>query len=330
MKKPVFKLLSAALVILLLICVVSPVGAKTATRDVLADKLYAFWHQEAYGGLSNGEAVYDHEWIEDVFYYDFGAVPPTYDGGWQTHLVETFDGYSYFLSFTHTFVFCGTTEPDENGNVISFEGLDTITPDLYGQLDLTDTSLQSLSGPQAGQTHITGVFLDRCPSLGSAEFSGQEYCTVFSALECPELNGVELKDGVFEHIDLSLKDWEKDIHVSAFGPGTVGMKHAHNGVSVQFYAYDPEGCFMGWFKDGEFFTAAKNFSMNEGGRYVACFGGDTDGDRLITIQDALCVLRSAMGLRALPDGCFADMTGDGEVTIADALLLLRFALGLWN
>ena len=52
---------------------------------------------------------------------------------------------------------------------------------------------------------------------------------------------------------------------------------------------------------------------------------DVDGDGVITVSDALLVLRMVVGLG--PDGVNGDANGDGHVNICDALVLLRSALG---
>lgn len=58
--------------------------------------------------------------------------------------------------------------------------------------------------------------------------------------------------------------------------------------------------------------------------------GDADGDGIVTVADALMVLRHAMGIITL-DGSTAlvcDVDHDGSVTIADALMILRFSMGI--
>lgn len=56
--------------------------------------------------------------------------------------------------------------------------------------------------------------------------------------------------------------------------------------------------------------------------------GDVDGDGNVTVQDALLVLRAAMGVQQLTPAqvAAADMDGDGNVTANDAIIVLRLAL----
>ncbi len=56
--------------------------------------------------------------------------------------------------------------------------------------------------------------------------------------------------------------------------------------------------------------------------------GDVNGDNLITMEDALLVMRAALGLVELEDPASADVNGDGGITLVDALLILRYAMGI--
>lgn len=56
--------------------------------------------------------------------------------------------------------------------------------------------------------------------------------------------------------------------------------------------------------------------------------GDVDGDGAITANDALAIMRMAMGLMECTDTYVADMNGDGTVDSSDALEAMRMAMGL--
>lgn len=56
--------------------------------------------------------------------------------------------------------------------------------------------------------------------------------------------------------------------------------------------------------------------------------GDVDENGSLTANDALLVLRSALGLISGIDDAAADVDGDGSVTANDALMILRAALGI--
>ena len=58
-------------------------------------------------------------------------------------------------------------------------------------------------------------------------------------------------------------------------------------------------------------------------------GTDVDGDGVVTVSDALSVLRIASGIseeEATP--LKGDVDADGALTVADALAILRVAAGL--
>ena len=58
--------------------------------------------------------------------------------------------------------------------------------------------------------------------------------------------------------------------------------------------------------------------------------GDANGDGEVDLNDALLVIRHALGLIQLSENNahFADVNGDGFVTLADALLILRYAMNI--
>ena len=87
---------------------------------------------------------------------------------------------------------------------------------------------------------------------------------------------------------------------------------------------------------GEVLTAGSVVLKNDG--YAKVFfelpaliiAGDVDGDGVVTVSDALYILRAAAKLAPprLSDGAPLDFDGDGEVTVSDALAVLRIAAGL--
>ena len=54
--------------------------------------------------------------------------------------------------------------------------------------------------------------------------------------------------------------------------------------------------------------------------------GNVDDDNVVTVFDALRVLRHAVGLEYVENALAADVDGDGVVTVFDALRILRFAV----
>lgn len=323
------RIIAAALVIALCVMLAAvPAGAENKSSGT--DKLAAFWQSEAYGGMSNGDAVYDHEWLEDVYYWSF-TEPPKYDGTWNTVLVEPYVTYEngFMLKFTHDY-WWGAEFVDEDGNVIAVDGIDTIKPDLYGPLDLSYTELAALSSPEYGQTHITSVDIDGCSQLFSARFSGQRHLKSFSALGCPALLRVSVTDTTAREISFSPSTFAEPLIIRAFGRGSVGADYNGNGApdTAVLFAYPAAGAFLGWYENGVIAGTGGIYLRTGGGTVVACFGGDVNGDGGITAADALVILREALGLCGGTDPNMADVDCDGAVGTADALCVLRFAMGV--
>ena len=324
MKKRVLKL-TALILIVSVFAVFVPMTSAVAPELGEYDQmmLTAFWHQEAYDGMNNGEAVYDIHLGEGG---DLEHPAPTYDGGYWTHLLDIReeDGETKFMFFKCTYTL-GGWDGFKTVPVV------TVRPDLYGKLDLHGVSLRYLYPPEPGQTHITAVDVNGCEHLGAARFSGQEYCESLTALECPRLYWVEALNGAFKNIDFSPRDFDEDVHIDAFGNGTVGTYlywlEIIDTEDFKLYAYPGADNFVGWYKNGELVSTDLMYNETEGGRFTACFGGDTDDDGDITSTDALLTLRSALGIgEDAVDPAMADIDGDGLIDTTDALMILRFAL----
>ena len=56
--------------------------------------------------------------------------------------------------------------------------------------------------------------------------------------------------------------------------------------------------------------------------------GDVDGDGVLTVSDALFIMRAAMGVITLDNDAVADVNGNGTVEVSDAMIVLRAAMGL--
>ena len=295
------------------------------------EKLLAFWQQEAYDGMNNGEAVYAYDFMEGSQHPS-----PVYQGGYLTALI--FEQYVSGGHYGYDFNFVYTLPWSIVFNGECADGMLDIFPDLYGSLDLAGTGLINLGAGQAydhpfqtilpGQTHITSVTLDGCDLLRTAKFSGQEYCGIFSALDCPQLSKVELLDGAFRRIDVGTELYEKTVGAAAFGSGSVGMAFdAENGEGITLAAYPENDIFIGWFDGGELVSRELECTVTDGGSYRAVFAGDADGDGALTISDAVLVLRMSMNL--LDTENYADVNGNGSVDVSDAIMILRFAMGIF-
>ena len=56
--------------------------------------------------------------------------------------------------------------------------------------------------------------------------------------------------------------------------------------------------------------------------------GDVDGNGVLTVTDALSIMRMAIGVIDVADIAAADYDGDGNITVTDAILVLRVSMGI--
>lgn len=341
-RKRIRKAISLIAAFVLAAAAALPVFALEQTPDFIyydahdMEKLTAFWHQEAYGGLTNGEAAYDFDWPEpsDTFGYCFGCpIGLSYDGGYYTKLLDLpSDYYDYGTGFSFGFVWSEDVWSTEyvDGQEYACHGWIEYCPDLYGELDLEDTNVYEVREPRTGQTHITSLNLNDCDDLMFVQFSRQDHCTSIEALSCPQLKKLEAEHCPCEHIAFSPAAFEEPVTVNALGPGTVGVNYNQNMLPnrVKLYAYNSTNKFVGWYSNGELVSAERYFTIAQGGDITAYFGGDADGDQSITTVDALMVLRMALGITSLPESFSdLDMNNSGILETSDALTILRCALG---
>ena len=323
-------LLLAALVCMTTIPVLSfaaPI-CPDSVNDVDMQKLYAFWQQPAYDGMNNGEATYDFELPEGCY----SLWNADYSGSWATDLVtQTVVGHSSGFYFRFSYLFRYTI-PSINGSP-SGEGILQVTPDLYGDLDLSDTEViefgsaySSNNFPAPNQTHITSVLLDNCEKLERVDFNGQNYCTEFSALYCPALEHLQLLNGAFNSIAFDFKNCGNALKAQAFGAGSVGAEYESD--AARLFAYPEKDAFLGWFIDGKRISTEFEIAVSEAGELIACFGGDANDDGCISIADAVIVLRTAMGESNPQNVNALDVDSNGIISVADAIMIARFALGL--
>ena len=122
------------------------------------------------------------------------------------------------------------------------------------------------------------------------------------------------------------------------GSGYIGTDFSFSGMNIYHTACAepmPGAAFVGWYNDdGELITEAEAISSSQGPANViarfteaAALPGDVNNDGFVNANDALMVMRAALGL-APAMGPEADVNGDGFVNANDALLILRVALGL--
>ena len=298
------------------------------------EKLLAFWsivNEET--GVSNGEDCFISEWptawLDEIGGSEYGgtAVTPlimvyTAAMGWYPE--GSFD-FDLMYELNHLVPIPGS----DTGDMMA-----PVMPELHGELDLSGTKVArfgaSWGGPE-NPTYLTGVCLDDCEELESVYLMYAHCCEEVSALNCPSLNSFTIVNSAVHHIAVTPTGFGKDVDIRAFGQGSVGVRYRNynDEPTCMLYAY-PTDAFLGWYKDGVLISAERNCEVFDGGRYVACYGGDADGSGSITVTDAIMVLRTAMGIGR--DGEISeqmmDVNGNGTVDVSDAIMILRFAMGI--
>ena len=83
--------------------------------------------------------------------------------------------------------------PDAMGSILRTSPVWDFRPRFCGVFDLSGTSVTNVYSPVPGQTHITAVNLDGCANLECLEFGDQNECFDISALNCPNLNIIDLR-----------------------------------------------------------------------------------------------------------------------------------------
>lgn len=340
------KFISIALCIVLCIMCIGPIGAEEAVSTYsLTDRdkemLRNFWNQEtATEGVCNGDVIYaEGNAVIDrinamagpnVYVGVYTSIPDEYDGNYSTPMV--------FISYTEGFVSLifsynieyGRTEVLSDGSIISYEGYETITPDLYGSVDMSGTSIMNLRSAQNGQTHISGVNVSDCQRIETAKMNGQPFCTEFSAVNCPMLENVEAMDCNYKHIEVQPKGYEAPVDVVSLGYGSIGLEYDDSRIegTSKLYAYptDDSG-FIGWFVDGICVSTSNIYFHQGGGKVYACYAGDVNSDGMLSVADATLIARMALNLIA-SESIGGDINGDGYVNISDATMIARIALNI--
>ena len=327
--------LIALLMVLTLSVRFVPVSAVTAQGypdDYSQEKLIAFWQQEAYDGMTNGEAVYAVDWrLSPEHYYYYDGEYPTYGGSYWTPLVYE-DQYPEGFMFLFGFRVSYWDTVIWNGYEYSVDGWDYFFPDLYGDLDLAGTNVTMVApyafdSAEAGDgisTHLSSVNVDGCELLQEVKLVHQELLESVSALLCPRLASFTVKDSACRDIDFKTADMEKSLSIGVIGSGSVGAEYTtetHN-----LYACG-EG-FLGWYLNGGLISTEPTLTEPVEGRVNAVFAGDADGDGVITTSDALIILRCSIGVAERPVNQSMDVNSDGVVDSSDALTIMRLVLGV--
>ncbi|MCI7005982.1 MAG: dockerin type I domain-containing protein [Clostridium sp.] len=318
MKKNLKHLFSAAICAIMLFACVFPnfAAADTELSSVDAEKLEAFFARSAGDGRHN----FDH---------------PDYAGGvYGSYTVSNFsespcvgieDGVIRWFDFN----------PDAMGSILRTSPVLDFRPRFCGVFDLSGTSVTNVYSPVPGQTHITAVNLDGCANLERLEFGDQNECFDISALNCPNLNIIDLRTYHSGNVAVQPKSFSAPVMLNTLGNGGAGLygRDGSYALIAQGVRYDENGNliendgFLGWYANGQLLSTEREMQLSDGIRAAACFAGDVNEDGAINMADALLIMRCAMELGGELPLRLADADRNGSIGIPDALLAARVAMG---
>lgn len=232
--------------------------------------------------------------------------------------VKTVDFYALCLA--------GDEFIGDDGEYYSAEVLVELHPDFCGSFDISGTLTEQVNSPLPNATHITSVIVDDCENLKELTFNDQQYCTRFSAVNCPSLKDVNVTGCKLERITVQPNEYSEALDVIAIGNGNIGVNY--NSVTMRLYAETEVENFLGWFVDGECIGTNKIFAYNGTGTVYACFAGDANGDGIINVLDANLIMRKALSEFSPSDIAICDLDNNGDISTSDAVLAIRIGMGL--
>ena len=291
------------------------------------EKLLAFWNIANEEGLTNGEAVFISEypdaWLDEIggHEYEGTALTPLI----LFHGIPTAEDYKFYFNLSYEL---NELVPLPDG--APGEGYATVYPELYGELDLSGTSIYALqSDINPHKQHISSVNLDGCEKLEQIYLCGLDELGELSALDCSMLRSIVADGNGLHRIAVSPVNYEAPVLANSFGTGSMGLIYrAGDSSETTLYAYPKADAFVGWFEGGELVSTELEYVRTEGGSLVAVFGGDADGDGAVTVADAVLTMRASMGIIQVANSGMLDVDGSEDIDVSDALLIMRFAMGL--
>lgn len=225
--------------------------------------------------------------------------------------------------------------PDAMGSILRTSPVWDFRLRFCGVFDLSGTSVMNVYSPVPGQTHITAVNLDGCANLECLEFGDQNECFDISALNCPNLNIIDLRTYHSGNVAVQPKSFSAPVMLNTLGNGGAGLygRDGSYALIAQGVRYDENGNliendgFLGWYADGQLLSTEREMQLSDGIRAAACFAGDVNEDGAINMADALLIMRCAMELGGELPLRLADADRNGSIGIPDALLAARVAMG---
>lgn len=208
---------------------------------------------------------------------------------------------------------------------------------LLTELDVSEN--RGLSLLECAFNGLTSLDVSTCGALEQLICSGNGL-TGLDVSHNPNLRWLTCSGNKFAELDLSANPQVQFNTIRAEGGGYVGtyagfgsgFTTVHTAVAEAM----PGATFLGWYSDeGYLVSPAAELSSAVGYANVTArfteapaLPGDVDGSGSVTANDALLVLRAALGLIDGIDASVADVDGTGTVTANDALMILRCALGI--
>ena len=176
--------------------------------------------------------------------------------------------------------------------------------------------------------------LDGCANLECLEFGDQNECFDISALNCPNLNIIDLRTYHSGNVAVQPKSFSAPVMLNTLGNGGAGLygRDGSYALIAQGVRYDENGNliendgFLGWYADGQLLSTERELQLSDGIRAAACFAGDVNEDGAINMADALLIMRCATELGGELPLRLADADRNGSIGIPDALLA---AMGLY-
>lgn len=304
-------------------------------------KLLAFVEQTDDEGVSNLEKIYDFEcppgWYGGPPSYGGNGITPLIEYYWGTdlgfHLESFSEGYEVLISNFDIHNFDPENPPEDPMSI--WVG---VSPDLWGSLDLSGTSLEKLTLASGAPCHISSINLNDCQYLHSIYNENDDFCSELTALNCPNLGSCILRDYTnLKHLTFQVEhNNDAIINLEVMGDGSIyNVRVGYSSDQFDWWRGEVEANsqkenFIGWFSDGELLSRNYEIYIPQGQSFdaIACYAGDVNGDDYINMADAIMILRTVIGSGEPCDLVMADVNCDGAISVIDALTVLRFSIGV--
>ncbi|MBR6109080.1 MAG: leucine-rich repeat domain-containing protein [Clostridia bacterium] len=188
------------------------------------------------------------------------------------------------------------------------------------------------------ENKLTSIDVSACTQLETLN-CGMNRLTSLNVSNCPRLDSLSCESNRIKSLDLSRNPLLFFDSVTAEGNGTIAITNIGGYTANRPLAQADSGAsFLGWYSEsGTFLSSYVDLYPESETRVIALFTGgsisirgDANHDGRVDTEDALIVLRAAMGISGDADSLISncDMDGNGRLDTTDALMILRLALGI--